>query len=148
MISAEVKAGYDRERRPEYAERKRVLRKGWYATEKAATLRRRSDRTKWGITVLPNLRFRAKKAGLPCTVTADDLVVPECCPVLGFPLVLTAGEYQGPRKSFNSPSVDRFDNSKGYVPGNVRVISLRANMLKSNATLEELRAVIRYMEGQ
>lgn len=42
-----------------------------------------------------------------------------------------------------SPSLDRIDSSKGYVKGNVRVISARANMLKNNATVEELTLVLK-----
>lgn len=41
-----------------------------------------------------------------------------------------------------SPSLDRLDSSKGYVKGNVRVISKRANQLKNNATVEEMRMVL------
>jgi hypothetical protein len=37
--------------------------------------------------------------------------------------------------------------SLGYVPGNIRVISMRANRIKTDATADELRAVLRYMEG-
>ena len=44
----------------------------------------------------------------------------------------------------NRPTIDRWDNAKGYVPGNCYVISLRANQLKGNATAEELRAVADY----
>lgn len=47
----------------------------------------------------------------------------------------------------SSPSLDRLIPAKGYVKGNVRVISRRANCLKSNGTLEEFRAVMAYMEG-
>ena len=38
----------------------------------------------------------------------------------------------------NSPSLDRIDSSKGYTPDNVWVISRRANIIKHDATLEEL----------
>ena len=43
-------------------------------------------------------------------------------------------------------TIDRLDGRRGYVKGNVRVICYRANSLKSNATVKELRAVLRYME--
>jgi hypothetical protein len=42
----------------------------------------------------------------------------------------------------NSPSLDRIDTSKGYVKGNVWVISWRANKLKSDATLAELESIV------
>ena len=47
----------------------------------------------------------------------------------------------------NSPSLDRIDNSKGYVPGNIAVISMRANMIKNNASLVELKAIVAYIEA-
>jgi hypothetical protein len=46
----------------------------------------------------------------------------------------------------SSPSLDRIDNSKGYVKGNVAVISFRANTLKNNATADELRAIANFMD--
>lgn len=45
------------------------------------------------------------------------------------------------------PSLDRVVPSLGYVKGNVRVISFRANRIKSDATADELRAVLSYTEG-
>jgi hypothetical protein len=43
--------------------------------------------------------------------------------------------------------LDRIDNSKGYVPSNIAVISMRANMIKNNATLAELKAIVAYIEA-
>ena len=42
-------------------------------------------------------------------------------------------------------SIDRKDSSKGYVKGNVAIISRRANLLKNNATIAELKAVLAFM---
>lgn len=47
----------------------------------------------------------------------------------------------------NSPSLDKFKPALGYMPGNIAVISFRANQLKGDATLEELCGVIDYVEG-
>lgn len=93
-------------------------------------------------------RNRAKKAGLECTLKVEDIVIPEFCPVLGIPLFASAGGGKRPPTLLeNSPSLDRIDNNKGYTPDNVRVISMRANDLKSDATLEELEAVVAYMKS-
>lgn len=46
---------------------------------------------------------------------------------------------------WNRATLDRWDNSKGYVPGNVFVISWRANKLKADATLDEVLHLARYM---
>ena len=40
---------------------------------------------------------------------------------------------------FNSPALDRIDNTKGYIRGNVWVISHRANQMKVDANIEELK---------
>lgn len=46
----------------------------------------------------------------------------------------------------NSPSLDRIVPERGYVAGNLRVISNRANTLKNNATIDEMRLVLADLE--
>ena len=93
-------------------------------------------------------RNRACMGGLECTITVDDIVIPETCPVLGIPLFARIGAGRSSRDQVeNSPSLDRIDNSKGYIPNNIAVISMRANMIKNNATLAELKAIVAYMEA-
>jgi hypothetical protein len=43
----------------------------------------------------------------------------------------------------NYASLDKIDPSKGYVIGNLQVISKKANAMKSNATIEELRLFVK-----
>ncbi len=87
--------------------------------------------------------MRAKRRGLKCTITIEDIesVMVDVCPVLDIPL--TVNELGSSRD--NSYSLDRIDNNKGYVPGNIQIISVKANTMKSNATLEELEALVAYM---
>lgn len=86
------------------------------------------------IKLLNLARERSKKKGLEFNISLEDLNLPEFCPVLNIPLQVAKG-----RASWNSPSIDRIDPSKGYVKNNVRVISMRANLLKGNSTSEECR---------
>lgn len=85
-------------------------------------------------------RKRAIARGLPFTITPEDIVIPEFCPVIGVRLT-----DRGPRDT--RPSLDRVAPGKGYTPENVRVISFRANRIKSDATPDELRAVLAYAEA-
>jgi hypothetical protein len=83
-------------------------------------------------------RRRAKLDGLEHSITTDDLVMPSHCPLLGIPLFFSRG-----RPTPNTPTIDRFNPRLGYVPGNVWVISYRANTIKSDATLDELLTLTR-----
>lgn len=46
----------------------------------------------------------------------------------------------------HGPSLDRLDSTKDYVAGNVKIICYHCNTLKNDATLEEARNIVRYME--
>ncbi len=87
-------------------------------------------------------RARAKNNNIEFSVTEHDIAIPKNCPVLGIPLFI--GGWQNP----NSPSLDRIDNQKDYVKGNVQVISFRANDLKNDATIEELKSLAKWTVGQ
>lgn len=80
-------------------------------------------------------KSRARIQGLEHTLKKGDIIVPEFCPLLGVRLI--PGQDKGSDRSC-SPSLDRIDPKKGYVPGNVWVISNRANQIKNDATAEEL----------
>jgi len=95
---------------------------------------------------MARVKKRAKETGLPFNITDADLPVPEFCPVLGIRLEFNHGKGKtGPTDS--SPSVDRIRGHLGYTKGNVRVISNRANRLKSDATAEELRLIANDLEA-
>jgi len=85
-------------------------------------------------------RVRAKRLGVPCDLQPGDIVIPDVCPVLGIRLERGRGGWAD-----GSPSMDRITPRAGYVKSNVRVISWRANKLKSNATARELYAIARWM---
>jgi hypothetical protein len=86
---------------------------------------------------LNSARGRARKNGLPFALKKADLPpVPTVCPVLGIALTLWGAETRS-----ESPSLDRIVPSRGYVPGNVRWISTRANILRRDASARELALV-------
>lgn len=78
-------------------------------------------------------RRRAAIMGLDFNIDPYDVVIPDTCPIL--------------KKPIHRPSLDRVDNRLGYVKGNVAVISMDANRMKSDHTIETLKRVIEYIES-
>jgi hypothetical protein len=94
--------------------------------------------------MLSRARQRATKAGIPFAVERKDITIPEKCPVLGIPL--SFGNSQKKKApEWNSPSIDRLIPELGYVPGNIAIISHRANLLKNAGTLEEHKMLVEWL---
>ncbi len=91
---------------------------------------------------LNRVKKRAREIGVEFSIEEEDMRIPETCPLLGIPILRTA-EHNSP----NLPSLDRIDPSKGYVKGNVRVISFLANAMKRDATKEQLLAFAENLPG-
>ena len=78
-----------------------------------------------------------KDKGKHVNIKPEDIIVNEYCPFLNLKI-----DYRtSPQNTFlnNSHSFDRIVNSKGYVTGNVWVISRLANTMKNEATDEQLK---------
>ena len=80
-------------------------------------------------------KMRSRDRGLEFTIVVDDIVIPDLCPVFGFPINMNSGRSGA---YANSPSLDRVDNSKGYTKDNIQVISQQANAMKHCANNVEL----------
>ena len=78
-------------------------------------------------------RHRALKKGIEFNIEISDIIIPEICPILGLPIKKAI---DGNRDL--SPSLDRIDNAKGYIKGNIQVISFKANAMKLTADKSEL----------
>lgn len=96
-------------------------------------------------TLIRNARTRARKKDVPFSLKEPDLARPTHCPILGIEIDYGRGMKKGSQP--NSPSLDRMVPHLGYVAGNVRVVSHRANTLRSDATLEELELVLADARG-
>lgn len=86
--------------------------------------------------MIRNSKFSAKRRNHEFNITIEDIQLPEYCPILNIKLY-----YNFENRSFNSfnhASLDRIDNSKGYVKGNIIVISRLANAMKNEASFEQL----------
>lgn len=92
-----------------------------------------------------NAKKRAAQKGMAFDLDRDYLfdIAPTHCPYLGVKLrwEIETGGAITTRAHSNSPSLDRIDNSKGYVKGNVVIVSHRANSIKRDATEVELIAM-------
>ena len=91
--------------------------------------------------LLRGAKSRAKTNNIEFNINELDIIIPEFCPILGIKLEIAEG--RGPKD--NSPSLDRINNNLGYIKGNVRVISFRANSLKKDGTIEEFQAILKDM---
>ena len=75
---------------------------------------------------------RARKRGMAFDIEWTDILIPDVCPFLDIPISVGQG-----KQTANSPALDRKDSSRGYVKGNIQVISNRANTMKHDATFNE-----------
>lgn len=89
--------------------------------------------------IIRNSKYCAKRRGIFFDLKYTDFELPEFCPILGIKLEYGAGN------DGNAPchaTLDRIDNSEGYIPGNVMVISRLANAMKNEANFEQLQSFI------
>lgn len=85
-------------------------------------------------SIFDRAKENSKRRGCEFNLEKSDIITPTHCPYLG--IELSYNKKDG--KLDNYCSIDRIDSSKGYVKGNIQVISHLANTMKSSATTEEL----------
>lgn len=124
--------------RPENKERRKAM-------SRAALIRRQTAMGESMKKIMINrVKDRAAQNNIPFDLEVSDLEIPVTCPVLGITLAVSIGKRGG---SPDSPSIDRVVPELGYVRGNVRVISNKANRIKQDATYEEIVAVAEYIKA-
>jgi hypothetical protein len=101
----------------------------------------RNDLKLYTYHMMKRAERRAKKYNLPFDITIKDIFIPEVCPVFGCSFSVSSGSGPG---DF-SPSIDKIIPEKGYVKGNIRIICAKANRIKSDASIDEVRKVLNYM---
>jgi hypothetical protein len=136
MDAKEKKRLYDVEYRKKNKEKRSQQNKVLYQNSRKVKFTNDPQHYLWYVA-----RTRSRKNGIEFTITKEDIIIPEVCPILGMPL--TKGDGYLP----NAMSLDRVDNNKGYIPRNVRVISRQANMLKSSLTIDILEKIIHYIKN-
>lgn len=90
-----------------------------------------------------NLKASANSQGVPYDLTPEYLesIWTGKCAIFGTPISYLAEDFERP-----TAEIDKIKPELGYVQGNVAWVSHRANRLKDNATLEELKMVVAYLE--
>ena len=95
--------------------------------------KRENSRKNIQATMLAQARNRANRKGIEFDIDVSDIIIPDICPLLKVPFILgTKEDY------LYTPSLDRLDSTKGYVKGNVRVITMLANSMKNVANNDQL----------
>jgi len=91
---------------------------------------------------LAGYRTRASKKRVPFSLTCSYLesIWTDHCPVTGREFVIGC--------SNDAPSLDRLVPQKGYVEGNVVWLSRRINLIKNDASLEELEMLVEWLSSQ
>ena len=104
----------------------------WHAKIKNDPVRRKEQ-------IVQRIKQRAIRDGIDFDIEVADVEWVSHCPVFGYEL-----SYHEPDKD-RSVSIDKIDPNKGYVKGNVQVMSLRANRAKWNLTKDEVRKLYEYL---
>jgi hypothetical protein len=98
---------------------------------KQQTARRRAlvkaDRKYWLYRLLVQTRGRCARGGILFSLAQDDVELPDTCPITKRALL-----YVSDRRDNDGPSLDRIIPALGYVRGNVRILSRRANRIRQD----------------
>lgn len=101
------------------------------------------------------IKQRAKEKNIEFDLDIEYIksIWTDICPVLGIPLKCAIFESGLTRKTSkarpldNSPTIDRIDPAKGYIKGNICIMSYRANMIKNCGTLEEHEKIVAFLQN-
>jgi len=115
------------QRNQDYRKRTRLARRAWGVAHRSRCPEAH---------LLTRAKHRAKEQGIEFDLTIEDIVIPDRCPYLDIPIVNGAGT--GVMNPRNTASLDRINPDKGYVRGNVIVVSYLANAVKQNLHPMEL----------
>lgn len=97
------------------------------------TYKTREDRLKG--YMIRQIKYSAKRRNIEFDLTYEDIKLPRYCPLLELKLDYESKNASNPLH----PSIDRIDNTKGYIKDNIIVLSRQANAMKNEATSEQLR---------
>lgn len=132
-----------RARNSEYDKQYYMLNVDKHKKNGSDNYRRVKDAAPW-VLLYRSAKARATVKGWVFNITIDYLahIWPTHCPILGILLMCN----RGGKPHDGSPSIDRTDSSKGYVVGNIAIISYKANVIKNSGTADEHRMIANYID--
>lgn len=145
-VADRVKVKYAAGWRQNYSNRAAINR-NWNASDKArqakARWKDRDPKRAWAVYAVGAAKIRARLKGIPFDITSEYIreITPDHCPVFGTPFAFTGNGSMLP----HSASLDRLDPSNGYVQGNVAVISVKANSIKSAYSSCDIQKVANWL---
>lgn len=86
---------------------------------------------------------RARQHNIPHTISPDDIIVPETCPICNTEM---RPAKNGGGSSI-SPTLDKVIPEIGYVQGNIAVICKRCNSTKGNGSADLHRRISAYIDS-
>jgi hypothetical protein len=89
--------------------------------------------------IIRHIKNSARRRNLEFNLDYTDIDLPDVCPLLGIPLVYKQLNGINLYQKANYATLDRIDNSKGYIKGNVIILSRMANAMKNEANFEQLK---------
>ena len=114
----------------------------------AETVEERLDKLQKRVMVLEQKLSSTNSVPKATGLKVKDMkpLITKRCPILNIKYELnkkdlTWGSKKGQNNWANSMSVDRIDNSRGYISGNVVLVSSLANAIKNQATPDQILKV-------
>jgi hypothetical protein len=94
--------------------------------------------------ILRHSKKRAKKIGVDHSIDREYLesILTDTCPIFNVKFISNGNLNDW------SMTLDRINPQKGYVKGNVQFLSHKANRMKSNASIEELKTFAEYIQKE
>ena len=127
----------------------KMANKNWNASKKGITSKQKwkekDPKNAWAVSARGGCKVRSEKKGSPFNVSSAYIlsITPDECPVFKTKFI-----FIGQKTCPESATIDRLDPKKGYVEGNIAVISMRANTIKNAYGSEEIFKVAEWLKGQ
>jgi len=118
--------------------RKKYYQDNKVTLENSRRCRKENNKEKY---LLACAKERSLKNNIEFNLIEGDIEVLDVCPLLGIKMKINKKV-----SKYNSYTLDRIDAAKGYIKGNVQVISKKANTSKSDASIEEYEKIINNLE--